>query len=161
MIQEIKAAAQEVGIKAVISNSKEGIETQLNSLTHREEKGDSTSNTTITRTDDCPILLISWDIDTTLSFSNGVLNNPLSAIVALLLKKSPDLKKQSLEDASEEMASLFHSFIQNLNDRLVLVSRTSTTPITNCGYKLVPRYGLGKHSGILARWNMISQLDVC
>jgi hypothetical protein len=107
-------------------------------------------------------MLISWDIDTELNFNvHSFLDNPDSKIVALLMKKATDLKKQTLEDASEEMALLFRQFIQDLYNRLIPYMRTSTTPITGAGYKLVPRYGSGKHSGILARWKMKTGLDVC
>jgi hypothetical protein len=162
MIQEIKDSAAAVGITAVITNSKENLETQLNSLTHKDEKGDPNNPTVITRPTDSPIMLISWDIDTTLTFNaNGVLNNPLSAIVCLLMKKASDMKKDTMEDSSVEMGELFQVFIQDLYERLIPASRTTTTPITECSYKLVPRYGMGKHSGILARWKMINRLDVC
>lgn len=147
MIQLIKDSAKAVGITAVITNSKEALETQLNSLTNNA---------------DSPLMLISWDIDTTLNFSvNSFLDNPDSKIVALLMKKASDLKKNTLEDASVEMGVLFQQFIQDLYNRLVPYMRTTTSPITNCGYKLVPRYGNGKHSGVLARWNMKIGLDVC
>jgi hypothetical protein len=162
MIQLIKDAATAVGIAAVITNSTEKIETQLNSLTHSEEKGDSKNPNTVTRVTDLPIMLISWDIDTELNFSiNGTLDNPLSLITALLMKKASNLEKTVLEDASVEMGGLFQVFIQELYERLVPFQRSSTSPITNCTYKLVPRYGLGKHSGVLCKWKMKTQLDVC
>jgi hypothetical protein len=162
MIQLIKDTAQEVGIALVITNSKERIETQLNSLTHKEEKGDSSSPSTVTRSTDLPIMLVSWDIDTSLNFNlNSFLDNPESKIVALLVRKADDLKKNSLEDASVEMGVLFTQFIQVLNGKLIPYMRSSTTPITQCGYKLVPRYGNGVHSGVLARWTMKIGLDVC
>ena len=162
MIQLIKDAATAVGIAAVITNSTEKIETQLNSLTHKEEKGDSKHPNTVTKVTDLPIMLISWDIDTELNFNiNGTLDNPLSLITALLIKKADTLEKTVLEDASVEMGSLFQVFIQELYERLVPFQRSSITPITNCTYKLVPRYGMGKHSGVLCKWKMKTQLDVC
>lgn len=162
MIQLIKDSAQAVGISLVITNSEQGIEVQLNNLTHKTEKGNPTTPNVVTRPTDLPIMLVSWDIDTTLNFnSNSFLDNPDSKIVALLMKKATDLKKDTLEDASVEMGLLFTQFIQDLYNRLVPYMRTSTSPITNCGYKLVPRYGAGKHSGILARWSMKTGLDVC
>lgn len=162
MIQSIKDSAAAVGITAVITNSKENLETQLNSLTHKDEKGDPANPNLITRATDSPLMLISWDIDTTLIFNaNGVLNNPLSSIVCLLMKKSGDLKKDTMEDASVEMGELFQVFIQDLYERLIPDARTTMTPITECSYKLVPRYGMGKHSGVLAKWKMINRLDVC
>lgn len=162
MIQLIQDAATEVGIALVITNSKERIETQLNSLTHKEEKGDPSNPNTVTRTTDLPIMLVSWDIDTSLVFNvNTFLDNPDSKIVALLVKKASDLKKNTLEDASVEMGVLFTQFIQVLNSKLIPYMRSSTTPITQCGYQLVPRYGAGVHSGVLCRWNMKTGLDVC
>lgn len=162
MIQLIKDSATAVGIALVISNSEQGIEIQLNSLTHKVEKANPDNPSEVTRVTDLPIMLISWDIDTDLTFNvNGFLDNPSSKIVALLMKKATDMKKATLEDASEEMAVLFLQFIQDLNQRLIPYMRNSTQPITQCGYKLVPKYGSGKHSGILARWTMKTGLDVC
>lgn len=162
MIQLIKDSAQAVGIALVISNSQEAIEVQLNSLTHKVEKGDPANPNTVTRPTDLPIMLISWDIDTDLTFNvNSFLDNPSSKIVALLMKKASDMKKQTLEDSSVEMGVLFTQFIQDLNQRLIPYMRSSTNPITNAGYKLVPKYGAGKHSGVLARWTMKTGLDVC
>lgn len=162
MIQLIKDSAAAVGISLVISNSEQGIETQLNSLTHKVEKGNPLDINEVTRVTDLPIMLISWDIDTDLTFNiNGFLDNPSSRIVALLMKKATNLKKDTLESASGEMAVLFTQFIQNLNNRLIPYMRSSTDPITQCGYKLVPKYGSGKHSGVLARWTMKTGLDVC
>lgn len=162
MIQLIKDSAQAVGIALVISNSEQAIEVQLNSLTHKVEKGDSNNPNTVTRPSDLPIMLISWDIDTELTFNqNSFLDNPNSKVVALLMKKATDMKKETLEDASVEMGVLFTQFIQDLNQRLIPYMRTSTTPITQAGYKLVPKYGAGKHSGVLGRWSMKTGLDVC
>lgn len=162
MIQLIKSAATEVGIALVVTNSKEKIEVQLNSLTHRQEKGDLSNPNSETRPTDLPIMLISWDVETNLTFNiNSFLDNPESKIVALLVKKADDLKKITLEDASIEMGELFTQFIQVLNSKLIPLMRSTTTPITQCSYKLVPRYGNGVHSGILAKWNMKIGLDVC
>ena len=83
MVELIKLAAVAVGINAVITNSDERIETQLNSLT---------------KVDDKPLFLISWDIDTVLSFnSNGVLDKPKSKITALLATKAYDMTKTAVE----------------------------------------------------------------
>lgn len=162
MIEFIKASAQAVGIAVVITNSKERIETQLSTLTHRQEKGDSQNPETVTKQSGLPIMLVSWDIDTELNFNQNLfLDNPDSKIVALLMKKATDLKKDTLEDASQEMGVLFTQFIQNLNSRLVPYMRTTTSPITQCGYQLVPKYGNGVHSGVLCRWRMKTGLDVC
>lgn len=162
IIQLIKDSAQAVGIALVISNSEEKIETQLNSLTHKVEKGDPENPNTITRPTDLPIMLISWDIDVSLNFNvNTFLDNPDANIVALLMKKATDMTKDTMEQASIDMGTLFTQFINDLNQRLIPYMRTSTTPITQAGYKLVPRHGMGKHSGVLARWKMKIGLDVC
>lgn len=162
MIQLIKDSAEAVGIALVITNSDTAIETQLNSLTHKVEKGDPANPNTVTRVTDLPIMLISWDINTDLTFNaHSFLDNPESKIVALLMKKATDLKKDTLEEASVEMGVLFTQFIQNLYSRLVPYMRTTTTPITGASYKLVPKYGSGKHSGVLGKWNMKIPLDVC
>lgn len=162
MIQLIKESALAIGIAIVITNSKENIETQLNSLTHKAEKGNTKDPAEVTRITDLPIMLISWDIDTSLVFNqHGLLDNPDSSITALLMKKAGDLKKESLESSAVEMGELFQVFIQDLHERLVPLMRTTTSPISNCTYKLVPSHGFGKHSGVLCKWRMKSKLDVC
>ncbi len=162
IIQLIKASAQAVGIALVVSNSEQGIETQLNNLTHKTEKGDPDNPNDVTRPTDLPIMLVSWDIKVDLNFnSNTFLDNPDCNIVALLMKKASDLKKDTMEQASVDMGILFTQFINDLNQRLIDYMRTSTTPITQAGYQLVPKYGNGKHSGVLARWKMKIGLDVC
>lgn len=162
MIQLIKDSAEAVGIKAVITNSEQNLEIQLNSLTHKTEKGNLATPNVVTRETDLPIMLISWDIDTELNFnSNSMLDNPLSNIVALLMKKASSMNKTDLEDSSVEMGQLFQVFIQDLYERLIPLQRTNTSPITNCTYKLVPKYGSGKHSGVLCKWKMKTGLDVC
>jgi len=162
MVQLIKDSAEAVGIQAVITNSEQNLEVQLNSLTHKSEKGNPSTPTVETRPTDLPIMLISWDIDTELSFNeNSMLDNPLSNIVALLMKKAPSMAKVDLEDSSVEMGQLFQVFIQDLYERLIPLQRTNKAPITNCSYKLVPKHGSGKHSGVLCKWKMKTGLDVC
>lgn len=147
MIQYIQQAALECGIGVVVTNSEEKIETQLNSLTSREES---------------PIMLISWDIDTDLVFDeNGFLENPSSKIVALLMKKAPTLTKDDMETASITMGVLYQSFIQKLWDLLIPFQRSLTAPISGATYKLVPKHGAGKHSGVLCKWTMRTDLNVC
>lgn len=147
MIQQIKDSAKAVGIIAFVTNSKEKIETQLN---------------TLTKDTDEPIMLITWDIVTDLSFDeHGFLNNPASNITALLLEKSFDLTKEEMEISAEKMGELFKLFIQDLYQRLIPLQRTRETPITNANYQLVPKYGLGKHSGILSKWRMSSGVSNC
>jgi hypothetical protein len=145
MIELIKEAALEVGVSAVFTNSYERIETQLNALTREE---------------DSPVFLISWDIDTVLSFdSNGFLENPSSVITALLVKKAESMKKNDLELASQQMGSLFQLFLQKLYDKLIPFQRSTSPSITNASYKLVPAHGAGKHSGVLCKWTMNTEIS--
>jgi hypothetical protein len=147
MIKLIALAAKAVGIKMLVTNSDSNLETQLNSLT---------------RIGDEPIMLIGWDIDTDLEFNvNGTLRNPKSKIIALLVTKAYDNSKDEYEKAAVKMGELFQLFIQDLYPRLIEVSTESVIPISNCTYKLVPKYGAGKHSGVLASWSMISELAKC
>lgn len=147
MIDLIKQAAVTVGIVAIITNSNELIEVQLNSLT---------------RKDDAPIFLISWDIDTALSFNeHGFLNKPSSKITGLLCVKAYDTSKLEMEKSAVEMGKLFQKFIQKLYNLLIPYGDGSASPITNCNYKLVPKHGSGKHSGILANFEMISAVSAC
>lgn len=158
MLQPIRDSALAVGIQLVVTNSTEKIETQLNSLTHKVETGPGVTP----RLTDLPIMLISWDIDTALVFDeNGFLKNPDSKITALLMKKASDLQKQTMEDAAVEMGVLFTQFVNDLSSRLVSDMRTNESPITACTYKLLPAYGMGKHSGVMGKWNLKSKLDVC
>jgi hypothetical protein len=146
MIQYIKQAATASGISSVITNSEEKIETQLNSLTKE-------ANT--------PIMLVSWDIDTDLNFDdNGFLENPSSVIVALLVKKASDMKKETMEAASDEMGLLYQVFLKNLYEILSPLQRSSESPITGASFKRVPNHGAGKHSGILCRWSMKSEVSI-
>ena len=146
MIQYIEQAAIASGISSVITNSEERIETQLNSLT---------------KDGSVPIMLVSWDIDTDLSFDdNGFLENPLSVITALLMIKASDMKKETMEAASDEMGLLYQVFLKNLYDILVPLQRSSGAPITGASYKRVPNHGAGKHSGILCKWSMKSEVNV-
>lgn len=147
MISLIRASAEECGIGAVFTNSEKSIETQLN---------------TLTVTPLVPIMLISWDIDTTLSFDiNGFLENPDSKITALLMTKVDDLTKVKMEDASVAMGALFQVFIQNLYKRLIPYQKSNTQPISNASYLLVPKHGSGKHSGVLCKWDMRTVISIC
>jgi len=143
MIEEIKAVAEEVGINAFVTNSEDKIDTQLIRLTREE---------------DSPIMLITWDIDTNLTFDqHGFLQNPSQNIVALLVSKPEDLTKEEAEKVSREMGELFNTFIQKLYNVLSpQMSDMTTPPISNVTYKYVPMHGMGKHSGVLARWTMRS-----
>lgn len=147
MIQQIKQAADQVGIVALITNSSDRIETQLNSLTREEN---------------LPIMLVSWDIDTTLSFNkNGFLENPSSTIVALLVSKPEDLTKDVAEEVAEQMGALFRKFLQALYTILIPYQTTDTPSISGASYKLVPKHGAGKHSGVLGRFQMRTEIGNC
>lgn len=146
MIKYIKEVANEVGINTIFSNSEERIETQLNRLTREE---------------DVPIMLIAWDIDTNLEFdTNGFLKNPSSNITAILVRKPEDLTSDMSLETSLEMVILFQKFIQKLNDKLKPLLKDYITPLSNITYKLIPKYGAGKHSGIFAKWNQKNVLEI-
>lgn len=147
MIQYIIDAAEAVGINAFITNSSENIENQLNRLTKEES---------------LPIMLVSWDIDTTLAFDqHGFLQNPKSSIVALLVTKSEDNTKDEYQKSAVAMGDLFEVFIQKLHTILIPFMKTIEPPISGASYKLVPTHGAGKHSGILGKWTMSSDITVC
>lgn len=147
MIEDIKSAAEDVGITALITNSTEKIETQLNRITGIE---------------DLPIMLVSWDLDVTLSFdTNGFLNNPSVKVICLLMDKAEDTSKEEAEKTAEAMGNLYQQFIQKLYERLVNVQRQVEPSITEAGYKLVPKHGAGKHSGVLGRFTMKTGISNC
>ena len=148
MIAEIKQAAESVGVTAFITNSTEKIEVQLNRLTSQA---------------DLPIMLVSWDLEIKMDFNdNGFLDNPTSDVVCLLLNKPEDTTKDEAEGMAEDMYFLYLDFLQELRDVLspYLVNYQSQ-PITNAGCKLVPIHGLGKHSGVLGRFTMITGINNC
>jgi hypothetical protein len=144
MIADIKTAAESVGITAVITNSKEKIETQLNR---------------ITRVEDLPLMLVSWDLESTIDFDeHGFLNNPVTNVVVLLMDKAEDSSKELAENTAEEMAMLYQSFCRALYSELIQYQKVQGQDmLTNISYSLAPQYGLGKHSGVLGRFTMQSQ----
>lgn len=148
MIQDIKTAADAVGITAVITNSKEKIETQLNKLTGIE---------------DLPLMLVSWDLSTTLEINeHGFLNNPVTDVVVLLMDKAEDRTKDAAEDTAELMAALYQTFIQKLYSQLVQYQKTEGQEmLSNISYTLVPEHGLGKHSGVMGRFTMQTGIANC
>lgn len=147
MLEEVELAASDVGINAFLTNSNEKIETQLNRLTREE---------------DLPIMLISWDLDVTLTFdTNGFLNNPSVVAVVLLMDKAEDKTKEEAEITANAMGVLFESFAQKLYERLVPVQKQAVSPLTSVGYKLVPKHGAGQHSGILGRFTMTTEITAC
>jgi hypothetical protein len=148
MISNIKKAADNVGITAIITNSTEKIEVQLNKITSLE---------------DLPLMLISWDLDASVSFNDsGFLENPVIDVVCLLMTKPEDLSKDEMESAAEEMYYLYLDFIQELRTILSpLLKNYQSQPIINIGCKLVPKHGLGKHSGVMGRFSMITAISNC
>ena len=148
MILEIKEAAESVGITAFITNSTEKIEVQLNKLTQSAE---------------LPIMLVSWDLDVSMSFNvHGFLDNPTANVICLLMTKPEDLTKVEMESSAEKMYFLYLEFIQALRTSLSpKLVNYKDQPLTGVGCKLVPKHGLGKHSGVLGRFTMITGITNC
>lgn len=148
MIQDIKLAAESVGITAVITNSKEKIETQLNRITGIEN---------------LPLMLVSWDLESTLTLNeHGDLNNPITKVVVLLMDKATDTSKDQAEATAETMAALYQVFIKALYGQLIPYQKSIGTDIlSDIGFTLAPQHGLGKHSGVLGRFTMQTQIANC
>lgn len=141
MIADLKIAAEAVGITAIITNSNEKIETQLNRITGVE---------------DLPIMLVSWDLETSLQFNeHGFLDNPVTNVVLLLMDKPKDRTKDVAEDTAEAMATLYQQFIQSLYTQLIQYQKVQGQEmLTQISYTLVPKHGLGKHAGVMGRFTM-------
>lgn len=147
MIAQIKTAAESVGITAVLTNSREHLDTQINKMT---------------RSEDLPLMLISWDLDFSMSFDqNGFLNNPNVKMVVLLMDKASDEGNQSKEDTAILMGEKFQEFTKALYTTLVPLSKTGENPISEVGYKLAPLYGKGMHSGVIGRLTTIAPIKNC
>lgn len=147
MLQIIRDTAEEVGIVAVVLNSEQKLTIQLDGLTRKE---------------DDPIMLISWDITTNLAFDiNGFLENPTSNITAILVSKPEDNTRDEHEDVAVAMGELFVTFVRALYTNLIPYQRNAEPPVTDVSYQLIPRYGSGKHSGILGRWTMKTGVTNC
>lgn len=146
IIKNLKAASKAVGIHAFITNSTEGIETQLNRLTRQE---------------DLPIMLVSWDIQGDVSFDdNGFINNPDINFTCLLLTKPEDKDKQVAEDCAEAMASLYLTFLQELANMQRPQLRTSAFPVSKASFQLVPKHGVSSHSGVMGKFTVKGALNV-
>lgn len=140
IIPALKAAAKSVGVSAFITDSDRGIDTQL---------------TRITKVEQLPIMLISWDMERDLSFdSNGFLNPSGVKVVCLLLTKPETMEKDEAEESAEKMGILFEQFLQHLYSSQSSIVRPPTSPITGANYKLLPWYGIAKHSGVLGRFTV-------
>ena len=149
MIADINAAAEACGITAVITNSKEKIETQLNRITGIES---------------LPLMLISWDMESTITFDDhGFLTNPVTNVVALLMDKAEDTMKETAEATAEAMGLLYQKFLVELRKQLIQYQKVQGQDMVSAiSYTLVPKHGLGRHSGILGRFTMQSQIvDNC
>lgn len=146
MIKDIQDASKIIGITTVYTNSTEKIETQLLRIP----------------SSDLPIMLISWDIETTIDFdSSGFLNNPVSNITCLLMTKAENLSKIEMENSAEEMGVLFQNFIIELNKILKLKMRDQTQSLGAINYKLIPAHGTSKHSGVLGNFTMKLPIENC
>lgn len=146
LITNIRTAASEVGVEAIITNSNEALETQLRRLNKETN---------------LPILLISWDMDKALSFnSNGYLNDPKVSIVSLLLSKPEDLTKEEAEKVAEEMGAIFEQFLMKLYNLQAVLIQDPAEVITAATYKLLPRYGIHKHSGVLGKFTVADAVVV-
>ncbi len=148
MIADIKTAAEAVGITAVITNSSERIETQLNRIARLEE---------------FPMMLVSWDLQTSYDFdSHGFLKNPTTDVTVLLMDKSVDNSKEEAENTAEEMEVLYRSFIIKLREGLLPHQQNiNISPVFSITSKLAPIYGVGKHSGIVGSFTMSLAIDNC
>ena len=149
MIADIRDAAEAVGITAVITNSDARIETQLNRLTRHE---------------DLPLMLISWDLVTNITIDSitGFLNHPTVNVTCLLMDKAETTEKELKEATAEKMGVLFTEFIQELHSTIVSFQTENTVaPISGAQYTLVPSHGAGKHSGVLGSFTMKARIRKC
>ena len=140
-------AASSVGITAFITNSDERIDAQLNR---------------ITRIGQLPIALLNWDLETSLEFDDsGFLLNPSTSVTMLLMTKAIDTTHKEYLRSAEEMAVLFTSFINNLNNSQREIVRDGSNAVTGASYTLVPTNGAGKHSGVIGRFTLKSGIILC
>lgn len=140
IIKTLKESAEEVGINAFITDSQSGIDTQLNRLTREE---------------DLPIMLVSWDIRARIEFNqHGYIDNPPMDITALLVTKPEEITSEAGEEEAENMAQLFIEFLQNLAAKQRVLIKTNEPPITNATYQLVPSQGISKHAGVLGSFTI-------
>lgn len=148
MIELIEEACVEHGITLYVTNSDDGKDPVLTRITKRE---------------DLPLMLLSWDFDTEIDFDdNGFIVNPPSFMTVLLVTKSISADRLSYQSSATEMGNLFKTFIKTLYSKLVLTHNGVNKPISNCKYKNVPVYGAGKHSGVLATFTMrYNNVDNC
>ena len=146
-LTNLKTAAEQAGIKAFVTNSETSLETQLRRLTKEE---------------DLPIMLVSWDSEVRVEFdTNGFLKNPSIAVTVLLLTKPEDLNKDTAESAAQEMGEVYKSFLQKLFTLQSPIAKDPAVVITNATYKLVPWHSISKHSGCLGKFSVIDSVVNC
>lgn len=152
VIKALKEAAEEVGISLFETNSTENGDTQINKLT---------------RESDLPLMMLSWDMKANVSFdSHGFVNNVQFDTQTILITKAEILTAEKMNEAAQEMGSLYVSFLQalNLNLRKQLKAEDGKlTPVINASYVHFPAYGAGKHSGVLGNFSVLvnPHKDVC
>lgn len=148
MVADIRAAAEAVGVTAIITNATEKLETQLNRITGIEQ---------------LPIMLISWDLLTQLTFDeHGFLDNPSTQVTLLLMDKVDIKTKDEMEERAGEMGELFQQFIFQLHSTLIKYQKKSSEEIlSGIEYTLVPKHGAGQHSGILGKFTMKTKIANC
>ena len=147
MIAQLNEAAELAGIEMVVTNSRQELDVQISKLTRQGET---------------PKMLISWDMDTTITFdSNGFMDNPRVKMTILIMGMAQDNGDQYKLETAELMGEYFKKFVRNLNTILLPFSRSGTIPVSDVGYKLVPMYGRGQHSGVIGRVTAIAQVDNC
>ena len=145
MLKDLKAASLEVGFSTIIATSEKNIKDQLN---------------IITRTENLPLALVSWDIEKRIEFDeSGFLKNPTTDITMLLVDKAESLEKIELEKTSEEMGDLFIKYIKNLKNYLTQRTNVKQGPITGISFTHVPKFGAGQHSGVMAKFNVQLNLN--
>lgn len=136
----IEEVAAQFGISCVVTTSAERISATLNRITKVEQ---------------LPVALINWDINTNITFDNdGFLNNPQSSVTMLMMDKAETTEYPKMLETSENVKSLFISFIEALNNKLRLTQRRGQNAVNNVNATLVPKNGAGQHSGIIATFNV-------
>jgi hypothetical protein len=146
MLPELRIAAKQVGITLVIAESDKSIENQLNRITRKEN---------------LPVMLSSWDLNVALEFDSdtGFLKNPTVDVTLLLVTKAETLEKKELEASAEEMGRLFIKFVKNFKKHLIANTNVKENPLTNISFTYVPSFGAAKHSGVLGEMKIQQNLE--
>ena len=108
-------------------------------------------------------MLISWDLQTTISFNeHGFFDNPVTDCVILLMDKADDTSKDEAEATAEKMGVLYQQFMQALYSQLIQYQTSEGQEmLSGISYTLAPQYGLGRHSGVLGRFTMQTGIANC